>query len=63
MRVNELIEFLENLPSRFNKSRIYIQMQDESEAKDLDPSLLQDISEVVLDIEDDVIIIRAVRWD
>ena len=63
MRVNEMIEFLTNLPPRFQKAHIYIQMQDESELKILDPSLLQDISEVVLDIEDDVIIIRAVLRD
>lgn len=63
MRVNELIEFLVNLPERFSKAHIYIQMQDESELKILDPSLLQEISEVVLDIEDDVIIIRAVLRD
>jgi hypothetical protein len=63
MRVNELIEFLENLPARFQKSKIYPQMQDETEMQDLDPSLLQDISEVVVDIEDDVIIIRSVLRD
>lgn len=63
MRVNELIEFLTSLPPSYQKAHIYIQMQDESEVKTLDPTLLQDINEVVLDIEDDVIIIRAVLRD
>ena len=63
MRVNELIEFLTRLPPRLQAAPIYIQMQEESELKDLDPTLLQDVNEVVVDVEDDVIIIRSVHRD
>jgi hypothetical protein len=58
MNVAQLINVLSAMDP---EAGIYLQMVDESDDKTMDPSLLQDINEVVIDIEDHVIIIRTVN--
>lgn len=60
MKLNELCEILNSMPDKYGNSKVYIVFQDDN--GDGDASLLQDISEVAIDVEDDVIVIRAVRY-
>jgi hypothetical protein len=63
VKVKDLRKLLDALPSDYDSDRIYLQMEDHSQAQDLDPSLLQNITEVALDVEDGGMVFRVVRWD
>jgi hypothetical protein len=60
MKLSELLDLLTLLSVRYENAKVYLQMYDETNEKMLEPSLLQDISEVTIDVEDDVIVIRSI---
>jgi hypothetical protein len=63
MKVKDLRKLLDALPSDYDNDHVYLQMEDHSQAQDLDPSLLQNLTEVAIDVEDGGLILRVDRWD
>ncbi len=63
MKVQQLCDLLMTLPAAYGNANVYMQMRNESEYRALDPTLLHDIDEFVVDLEDDIVIIRTVLTD
>ena len=59
MNLDQLLNLLERIQTPCGKQRVYIQMEGLN-GREFDPSLLNDLSEIVMDVEDDVIVLRAV---
>lgn len=61
MNVEKLFELIRTLPADYAKAKVYISIVDQYGNDVTDSSLLHDIDEFVVDVEDDVIVLRGVR--